>query len=87
MPCVILKAEEASIVPRSPYARTVKPQRRAMATSWAHYQRGATLWRKSFKERVSPDVIEGMVVATTLIAPHQILWSYLCGEDPKTVLS
>ena len=41
MPRVILKAEEANIVPRRPYARMVRPENRAMATSMAHYQRGS----------------------------------------------
>ena len=30
---------------------------------------------------------EGMVVATTFNAPHQILWPHLCGEDSRTMLS
>ena len=40
MPRVIPKAEEANTVMRNPYTRMVKPERRAMATSVAHYQRG-----------------------------------------------
>ena len=43
MPHVIPKAEEANTVPRSPYTRTVKPERRAIAMSMAHYQRGHTI--------------------------------------------
>ena len=37
---VILEAEEANAVPTRPYTRTVKLERRVMATSMAHYQRG-----------------------------------------------
>ena len=40
MPRVIPEPEEANVVPRRPYTRTVRPERRAMATSMAHYQRG-----------------------------------------------
>ena len=40
MPRVILKAEESNIVPRSPYSWMVRLERRAMAMSMAHYQRG-----------------------------------------------
>jgi len=43
MPRIIPKAEEANTVPRSLYTRTVKPERQAMATSMAHYQRGHTI--------------------------------------------
>ena len=34
-------------------------------------QEGATLQRKSFRERVNPNVIGGMVAATTFNAPHR----------------
>ena len=40
MPRVILKAEEANIVSRSPYTQMVSSERRAMTTSMAHYRRG-----------------------------------------------
>ena len=40
MPRVIPNAEKANTVPRSPYTRTVRPERQAMTTSMAHYQRG-----------------------------------------------
>ena len=43
MPRVIPKAEETNTMPRSPYTQTVKPEKWAMATSIAHYQRGGTL--------------------------------------------
>ena len=71
MPSVIPKAKEANIVPRSPYPRTIKPEKQAMAISMAHYPRRAILWKKSFGEGVSPDVMGAIVVATTFIAPHQ----------------
>ena len=37
---VIPKVEEANIVLRSPYTRTVKQEMQAMTTSMARYQRG-----------------------------------------------
>ena len=37
MPRVIPKVEEAKTVLRSPYTQTIKPERRAMATSMTHY--------------------------------------------------
>ena len=40
MPCVMPKAKEANIVPRSPYAQTIKLERGAITTSKAHYQKG-----------------------------------------------
>ena len=40
MPRVIPKAEEANTILRSPYTQIVTPERRAMATSIAHYRRG-----------------------------------------------
>ena len=43
MPRVIPKAEEASTILRSPYTRTVKSERQAIATLKARYQMGATL--------------------------------------------
>ena len=43
MPRVIPNTKEANTVPRSPYARTIKPKRRAIATSRARYQKGASL--------------------------------------------
>ena len=43
MPRVIPKAEVASTIPRSLYARTVKPKRRAIAMLRMRYRRGATL--------------------------------------------
>ena len=36
---VIPKTEEANTVPRRSYPRMVRPGRRALATSMAHYQR------------------------------------------------
>ena len=43
MPRVIPKAEEASTILRSPYTRTVKSERQAIATLKARYQMGTTL--------------------------------------------
>ena len=43
MPRVIPKAEEANTVPRSTCAKMVKPERRAIATSRAYYQRRVAL--------------------------------------------
>ena len=40
MSYVIPKAEEVNTVPRSPYTRMVRLERRAMATSMTHHQRG-----------------------------------------------
>ena len=37
---VISNAKKANTVPRSPYTRTIRLKRRAMATLMAHYQRG-----------------------------------------------
>ena len=37
MPCVIPEAEEANAVPRRPYPRTARLERRATATSMARY--------------------------------------------------
>ena len=43
MPRVTPKAEEANTVPRSTCAKMVKPERRAIATSRAYYQRRVAL--------------------------------------------
>ena len=43
MPRVIPKVEEANTVPRSTCAKMVKPERRAIATSRAFYQRRVAL--------------------------------------------
>ena len=40
MPRVIPRAKEANTVPRSPYTQMVRSERRAMATSIAHYTSG-----------------------------------------------
>ena len=34
------KAEEANTAPRNPYTQIVRPERRAIATSMAHYRKG-----------------------------------------------
>uniref|UniRef100_A0A7N2L5V9 Uncharacterized protein n=1 Tax=Quercus lobata TaxID=97700 RepID=A0A7N2L5V9_QUELO len=39
MPRVIPKAKEANTVSRNPYTQMVRPEKRAMATSMAHYKR------------------------------------------------
>ena len=48
---VILEAEEANAISRRPYARTIRPKRRAMSTSMAHYQRGGAHCRGRASER------------------------------------
>ena len=40
MPHVILRAKEVNTVPKSPYTQMARPERRAMATSMAHYTSG-----------------------------------------------
>ena len=40
---IISKVEEVNIVLRNLYTRMVKPERRVMATSMAHYQKGHTI--------------------------------------------
>ena len=40
MPRVIPEVEEANAILRRPYTQTVRLERRAIATSMTHYQRG-----------------------------------------------
>ena len=39
MPYIIPEAEEANIIPRRPYPRTIRSKRRATTTSMTHYQK------------------------------------------------
>ena len=45
------------------------------------------LLRKSFEERVIPDMTKGMVAAPTFNASHLISWLHLCEENLWTMLS
>ena len=40
---IISKVDEVNIVLRNPYTRMVKPERWAMTTLMAHYQKGHTI--------------------------------------------
>ena len=55
-------AEEAIIVLRKSHAWTIRP-RQWHVTRWGH------IVKKEFREGVSLDMTEGMVVATTLMHP------------------
>ena len=57
--------EEATIILRRSHARTIRPHQ------W-HVIKGGHIVEKELREGVSPDMIEGMVVATTFNASHQI---------------
>ena len=59
MPHVILEAEEANAVPTRPYTRTVKLERRVMATLMAHYQRGPHCRGRALKKGLALTQLEG----------------------------
>ena len=58
---------------------------------WGHVNgilpREVLLLRKSFEERVIPDMTEGMVAAPTFNASHLISWLHLCEENLWAILS
>ena len=64
MPCVISMAEESIAKLRRPHAHTVRPHQ------W-HNAKGDPIAKKKLRRGVSPDMIEGVVVASTFNAFHQ----------------